>query len=83
MLVTLRYGSKPVPFGAIAVVNDTTGQTSIVGEAGEVYLSGINHRTVLRVKWGDEVYEECRALLTPPADTKGSAAVVRQRVTCH
>jgi outer membrane usher protein len=83
MLVTLRYGSKPVPFGAIAAVSGTTGQTGIVGEDGEVYLSGINHRTALRVKWGDEAYEQCRAILTPPADVKGSAAVVRQTATCR
>ncbi len=83
MLVTLRYGRKPVPFGAIAAVDGATGQTGIVGEEGEVYLSGINHRTALRVKWGDEAYEQCRALITPPAQADASAAVVRQTVTCH
>ena len=83
MLVALRYGHKPVPFGAIAAVSGNSGLTGIVGEEGEVYLSGINHRTVLEVKWGDEPYEQCRATLTPPKNAKGSVAVVRQTALCR
>ncbi|WP_411704586.1 fimbria/pilus outer membrane usher protein [Edaphovirga cremea] len=63
-LVTLQQGETPVPFGALVTVENTTGSepnTGIVGDAGQVYLSGLPEQGWLRVKWGNGVSQQCAA----------------------
>ncbi|WP_319950343.1 FimD/PapC C-terminal domain-containing protein, partial [Klebsiella pneumoniae] len=54
VLMTLtRPGGKPVPFGAMASLLKREEYASIVGDGGEVLLSGLPQKGTLQVKWGN------------------------------
>jgi len=61
MMMTLqRQNGSPVPFGA--TVSDTaqkTAQGFIVGDAGQVYLTGMAESGSLWVKWRNSPAEQC------------------------
>ena len=50
-LVKLLFKHKPVPFGAVVKMHDSD-MMSIVGNEGEVYLSGLNNGDPVSVRWG-------------------------------
>ena len=50
---------KAVPFGAMVTVEGEPENSSIVGDAGEVYLSGLEKRGRLVAQWGNG--KQCRA----------------------
>lgn len=50
VLLTLMFKGRPMPFGAL-VKQKGQDNVSIVGENGEVYLSGLNDITTLTVDW--------------------------------
>ena len=62
VLMTLTRGNgQPVPFGAtvtLATHNDSGG--FIVGDQGQVYLTGLENRGELLARWGLEANEQCR-----------------------
>ncbi len=58
VLVTLRYNGKPVPFGASAVLTDSS-SSGIVGDNGELYLSGVPEKAEIKVTWGKEKGQQC------------------------
>jgi outer membrane usher protein len=62
VLMTLRRANgTPVPFGAI--VNDLTEkkvQGFIVGDEGQVYLTGLTERGSLQVRWGSAADQQCQ-----------------------
>lgn len=51
-LLTMLHNSEPIPFGA-TVTRDDEGTGSIVGEDGQVYLSGLAPKGKLKVQWGE------------------------------
>ncbi|MOA47504.1 Outer membrane usher protein FimD precursor [compost metagenome] len=52
---------RPVPFGAtVSETDQNAAQGSIVGDAGQVYLSGLPDSGSLRVKWGNGSGGACR-----------------------
>lgn len=63
-LMTLKREADLVPFGATASL---TGQPagiengSIVGDAGQVYLSGLPESGTLQVSWGEGADSQCQA----------------------
>ncbi|WP_436876621.1 fimbria/pilus outer membrane usher protein [Siccibacter turicensis] len=60
VLMTLTQANgKPVPFGAMVSVEGQAGQGFIVGDAGQVYLSGMQNHSILTVKWGDTQKAGC------------------------
>ncbi|HDM8045886.1 TPA: fimbrial biogenesis outer membrane usher protein [Vibrio campbellii] len=61
VLMTLKYGDHFVPFGAIASINENTKKTSIVGDEGNLYLSGVPEKGSLKVKWGSSDTQKCLA----------------------
>ena len=62
LLLTLTQpDGRAVPFGAMASVEGEQGNGFIVGSSGQVYLSGLAPEVTLRVKWGDEKNQSCRA----------------------
>jgi outer membrane usher protein len=65
-LVKLLFGESYVPFGATASFENNTAQlsTGIVGDNGEIYLSGLPEEAVLNVKWGNEAGQSCGANLS-------------------
>lgn len=56
-----RADGSTVPFGA-TVVNETDPEASvsIVGDAGQVYLAGLQDKGMLLVQWGKDAYRQCR-----------------------
>ena len=63
VLMTLKQGAKYVPFGAIATLtsdNSADNMSSIVGDAGQVYLTGLPETGELLVKWGETAAQQCQ-----------------------
>nr|WP_189636461.1 fimbrial biogenesis usher protein [Serratia quinivorans] len=54
--LTQRNG-KPVPFGAM--VTDEAGKTGIVGDSGQVFMSGLMPQGKLQVMWGQASNQQC------------------------
>ncbi|HEY2452647.1 MAG TPA: fimbrial biogenesis usher protein [Scandinavium sp.] len=64
-LITVRRGAQPVPFGAI-VRETTSGVTSMVGDDGQIYLSGLPLSGELLIQWGEGPGAQCRARYSLP-----------------
>jgi outer membrane usher protein len=63
-MITVRYKNKAVPFGAVVTLddenlNDKEHRSSIVGDAGQAYLTGLPEKGRLFVKWGDAQNSQC------------------------
>lgn len=78
-LLTLQQGNNtPVPFGAIAALESANGGspiTGIVGDGGQVYMSGLPEQGKLWVKWGSGAGQQCLVaynLASAPAPTTGN-----------
>lgn len=71
-LITVTQGGKPVPFGSL-VRENSTGITSMVGDDGQVYLSGAPLSGELLVQWGDGANSRCIAHYVLP-ETKLTAS---------
>lgn len=77
VLINLSYQGKPVPFGAMASLQDDGADSnSIVGDGGQVYLSGVPDNGNLLVQWGNQEKQQCQVKFTlPAADTNTTSAV--------
>lgn len=72
-LLTLnRPDGQAVPFGA-SVEREDSGGGSIVGDNGQVYLSGLPQSGDLKVKWGDASNQQCVAPYTLPKGSETQA----------
>ncbi|HBR1673878.1 TPA: fimbrial biogenesis outer membrane usher protein, partial [Klebsiella quasipneumoniae subsp. quasipneumoniae] len=61
MLMTLsQRNGQVVPFGAMASVDGTDHNSFIVGDSGQVYLTGLDPEVNLTVKWGNQSANTCR-----------------------
>ncbi len=80
-LVTLKLPTNIVPFGAV-VTEKQTGITGIVGDGGQVYMSGLPVNGVLESKWGNGAQETCTASYHfSSQDLKQSVA--QKIISCH
>ncbi|CDH21867.1 putative outer membrane usher protein precursor [Xenorhabdus bovienii str. kraussei Quebec] len=85
-LFTLTHLGKPIPFGAIATLNEEntisflTENQSIVGNGGEVYFGGVPEQGQLSVQWGNGQSEQCKARFILP---KSEAAVISMKADCQ
>ncbi len=64
VLITLKLHQEIVPFGAIASLQTQQPEeetSSIVGDGGQVYLTGLPTSGVLEVKWGPQAHQQCLA----------------------
>lgn len=81
-LITLRADGDVVPFGAIASLAGDPGSleetASIVGDAGQVYLSGLPESGQLEVKWGRAATQQCRARFQLAGTTVSENNPIRQ-----
>ncbi|MEL4013640.1 fimbria/pilus outer membrane usher protein [Dryocola clanedunensis] len=73
VLMTLLFQGKPVPFGAMASLKGTSAGAGIVGEDGEVYLTGLPDSGTLMVKWGSAQGQQCNVTYSLPAQVKNPA----------
>ncbi|WP_447877576.1 fimbria/pilus outer membrane usher protein [Serratia fonticola] len=76
LMTLLRVGGQPVPFGA-TVTNPAAknAQGFIVGDAGQVYLNGLESNGTLQVKWGSAPDEQCRVEYRLPSNSSGIANI--------
>ncbi|MEA5217576.1 fimbria/pilus outer membrane usher protein [Enterobacter cloacae] len=87
-MLSLSYRGKPVPFGATATATGTDGEqnSSIVGDDGMVYLSGLPSRGGLRVQWGKGAAQQCRVdydLGEAPESASRAINIVQQQRVCR
>lgn len=82
VLMTLHYKNGTVPFGAIvSLQSDKNLITGIVDEHGEVYLSGVSDKSVLKVTWGKN---QCIANVTlPTQQTTKKIVIYKLTSTCQ
>ncbi|WP_058912082.1 fimbria/pilus outer membrane usher protein [Entomohabitans teleogrylli] len=52
VLMSLMYQGRPLPFGAVAKLDN--GGEGIVGDDGQVYLTGVPEQGVVSVEWRDK-----------------------------
>lgn len=71
-LLTVTRGNQPVPFGAI-VREIQSGVTSMVGDDGQIYLSGLPLSGELHIQWGDGPQSQCRARYNLPPESLNQA----------
>ncbi|QDL35737.1 fimbria/pilus outer membrane usher protein [Serratia liquefaciens] len=60
-LMTLTKDGKPLPFGTTVSAGESTG---IVGDGGQVFLSGLASKGSLTAQWGRDAGQSCRATWT-------------------
>jgi outer membrane usher protein len=95
VIMNLRQSdNSPVPFGALVTqLNDQNddndksaaaqaSQASIVGDGGDVYLSGLAQKGTLLVKWGNELGQRCQVDYTLP-ETKPTSGVYTLNGICR
>ncbi|WP_394521338.1 FimD/PapC C-terminal domain-containing protein [Pantoea sp. SGAir0184] len=58
-ITLIRADGRPVPFGASVTTEDK--HSAIVGDSGEVFLSGLSLKGTLSVSWGKTADRQCRA----------------------
>jgi outer membrane usher protein len=76
LMIILRAGGAPVPFGAMVTDPAQKGaQAFIVGDGGQVYLTGLEDSGVLQVKWGNEAGEQCSVQYSLNKQTADNAGV--------
>ncbi|MGK8665231.1 fimbria/pilus outer membrane usher protein, partial [Serratia marcescens] len=61
-LITLTQNGIPVPFGSVVkLVDEEVTNNSIVGDAGQVYLSGLPEQGRVSAAWGRGATQQCLA----------------------
>jgi len=81
LITLIQHNGKPVPFGAIVNREDNDGG-SIVGDKGQVYLSGLPAKGSLKVKWGNSANQLCNVTYTFP-DGSESKAINYAKAACQ
>ncbi|WNN47065.1 fimbria/pilus outer membrane usher protein [Siccibacter colletis] len=77
VLMTLTQANgQPVPFGAIVNINGQQGQGFIVGDVGQVYLTGMPDNGALGVQWGARQQEKCHVQFNLDASRAGSEVLI-------
>lgn len=74
VLITLYRNRQPLIFGTTVSAGKSHG---IVGDDGQVYLSGLAERGTLTAQWGKDAGQSCRAdWKITPADVRGPLASI-------
>ncbi|AUT26846.1 fimbria/pilus outer membrane usher protein [Escherichia marmotae] len=77
-----RPGGTAVPFGALASIDkSTSAQGFIVGDNGQVYLTGMPESGALKVKWGNGVGDSCQVSFNLPV-TAQTGGVIQTNGVC-
>ncbi|MCT4709748.1 fimbrial biogenesis usher protein [Enterobacteriaceae bacterium H11S18] len=74
-IITVKRGDRPVPFGSV-VREETSGATSMVGDDGQIYLSGLPLEGKLLIQWGEGNGSRCLAHYALPKESLKQAVVV-------
>lgn len=70
VLLTLQHNNDVVPFGALATLagDNENNYASIVGDNGQVYLTGVTNGDRVIVKWGEKNSQKCIADIAFPEE---------------
>lgn len=80
LMMTLKDAQgKPVPFGAIVSQNTTT---SIVGDEGSVFLTGMAEKGTLDVSWGKKPDQRCQVHYQLSGQEPTISGIVQLTQTC-
>lgn len=84
VLMTLQQANgNAVPFGATATLMESKKEvSSIVGEDGQLYISGMPDKGDLQVSWGKAQAQQCRVTFTLPPQ-QDNIGVVIASATCR
>lgn len=83
VLMTLNHSNgQPVPFGAIATVKGQNTNSFIVGDQGQVYLTGLAPSGTLLVKWGEASSQQCQVNYSLP-EKSANNGVLSVNQNCH
>jgi P pilus assembly protein, porin PapC len=77
-LITLKWRQGYVPFGAVLSMEEIS---AIVGDDGEVYLTGLKGTQTFNVQWGDGTDKRCTGSIVTPENTK--ARILTMTVNCQ
>lgn len=80
-MVVMTHHGKPLPFGT-TVSTGASDNAGIVGDDGQVYLSGLPLNGKLMAKWGDSADKQCHSSYALPKDSM-TKAIVRTSVDCN
>ncbi|HED6238913.1 TPA: fimbrial biogenesis outer membrane usher protein [Enterobacter sichuanensis] len=61
VLMTLMDNNRFVPFGAVVTLEGDTSSSFIVGDRGQVYLTGLREQGTVLATWGTQSHQQCRA----------------------
>lgn len=82
LLTLLKADGKPVPFGAKVTVVGQPGQSAIVGDLGQVYLSGLALNGTLHAVWGEQANEQCQVDYQLPPESQ-TQSISHLQVECN
>ncbi|MRS88947.1 fimbria/pilus outer membrane usher protein [Enterobacteriaceae bacterium RIT714] len=81
LMTLMRANGQPVPFGATVTVDGSQdSQGFIVGDAGQVYLSGLNSSGKLLVGWGKDAEQQCNLSYSLAEDKKRNGIITAVEV---
>ncbi|WP_234262402.1 fimbrial biogenesis usher protein [Klebsiella aerogenes] len=80
-MLRLTHDGKPLPFGSMVSLDDND-NAGIVGDDGQVYLSGLPLSGKLKVQWGEGAERQCQSAYTLPEDSLNKA-IVRSGLDCQ
>lgn len=80
-ILTLLHNGKPLPFGGTVNRADIN-NSGIVGDGGQVYMSGLPLIGTLKAQWGNGVDQKCTAHYSLPEDSL-QRAITYSKVVCQ
>ncbi|EBO9655747.1 outer membrane usher protein FimD [Salmonella enterica subsp. enterica serovar Berlin] len=81
LMTLVRPNEKPVPFGATVSSHDGK-FGSLVGENGQVYLSGLSTEGNLNVKWGNNTNQSCNVHFSLPKENT-TKPIIHYKSVCY
>ncbi|WP_276850539.1 fimbria/pilus outer membrane usher protein [Enterobacter oligotrophicus] len=66
VLMTLSDNNHFVPFGAVVTLSGDSQSSFIVGDRGQVYLTGMREQGAILATWGNQPGQRCRAEFSLP-----------------
>ena len=81
-MTILKADGKPVPFGTMVTLADKKGQSFIVSDQGQVYLTGMENSGTLNATWGADSQQRCRIDYSTEKSAK-TAGIVLNTSRCN